>query len=146
MRPSTSPGPRSEKQNLQQIERRGKKQILSLSSSFFCPLSLALSPWLHLKYRSESPRCDPLNTLFLPEGRGGKQRSPSALCLIKLIMCELLHKAAGPTSLSLPPSPSLSFFLHYHVCVCSSSTELNKSSFPFTSGMVQMGLTFSPQL
>lgn len=49
------------------------------------------------KYRSDLSRCDPLNTLFIPEGRGGRQRSPSAHSLIKLIMCELWHKGPHPS-------------------------------------------------
>lgn len=89
-----------------------------------CPC-LALSLQLYCKYRFDLPRCDPLNTLFVPEEGGERGRSPSARCLTKLIMCELLHKAAAP------PPISLALFLSECVCHCtlrSSSTKLAKTS------------------
>lgn len=79
------------------------------------------------KYRSDLSRCDPLNTLFIPEGRGGRQRSPSAHSLIKLIMCELWHKGPHPSLSRSLCETSRSLSVSMCRCIISSEKLRGKS-------------------
>lgn len=92
------------------------------ASQFWFPvcLRLALSLWFLCKDRFDLSRCDPLNSLFIPEWRGERQTSPSARCLIKLIKCEL-GRGCRP-----PP-----LFLSAYLCRCKKQLRKTcKNDFP----------------